>query len=154
MNESRYILSPTEQILTNPILSSNLKLCGSRLMNSLYPDIVKITPETDWDFYGPYTPEIESSLLEAGFYSIMRPSSNSIECSALYPADDLVVGMYASEAMECQVILRTDPEKYGKVFSLMTPEFYLEFIRKDPAKNKSEERHRIMRIMNQLFRYV
>lgn len=128
-----------ETIQQDPILKNYLRLCGSRYMAQLHPDIIQVTDDTDWDFYAADSAVVYNRLIELG----LSPVLNSH-----YSFDDLV--SYVFIGSNFQVILRSDCYTYSRVIRNFDPEFYRDYLWKSGPNKPSREQ--IQRIMNQMFR--
>ena len=130
----------------NQFLMNCLMLGGSRYMNQKYPDVISVSEDTDWDYYCQDHDVIREELLKIpGMYLVQPAEQNKVQ----YPYDDLAIDIYQSLDKKCQVIVRSNVDKYSKVMANINPEFYRDYLWKS-GPNKPD-RYQIQRIFNQLF---
>ena len=128
------------------ILDSGLfKLAGSRYMAQKFPEIIVLKKYTDWDFYcGVNDTEALNFIAAAGLHKV-KPGKETV-----YPFDALADSIFLG--IDFQIIVRTDPEKYGRVIESLDPEFYRDYLWKSGPN--CPQRKQIQDIFNQLFRLV
>lgn len=107
--------------------------------------VIKVTTDTDWDFYATYTPELEQWLSNNRF--------THTECSL--GAKHVWEGYLDDEAISIlerdnvQVVLRKDAEFYQQIFENIKIDVYYNFLWKSsPA---IVDKSKIQTLFNQLF---
>lgn len=83
-------------------------LGGSRRMNQLYPDVVRITDNTDYDFYCAGTPAQYDALSSMGF-EIVNAKDRSYW-------DNLLVDIWINKRYGIECLIRSDVGLYKRVF--------------------------------------
>lgn len=118
------------------------KLCGSRRMAEKYPNQIKITPNTDWDIYGPFNLENIDLLQQLGFH---HDTPNPKYC------DDLVHSIWKKDGFNGQVILRHLAHIYTESFEAISAEAFLHRLWKSSPHCKPTKND-ITKYFNGLFR--
>lgn len=98
-------------------------LGGSRRMAELHPTKVKITPQSDHDFYVTHSEALEKLILTNDDFCV---SGDPSTCS--YPFDTEVVKIIQHMDMDLQIVMRKDAEFYRTVFESIPPEYYTKYL--------------------------
>lgn len=124
------ITTATEDIITLHNEGEKLYLGGSRRMakrqseelhatTSLAPvaAMIRVTDETDWDYYATFTPKLQTKLIDMGWSQTdTNPEYFDSECVEIFKKDN------------SQIVLRCDAEFYKKVFENIPLWFYTNFM--------------------------
>lgn len=95
---------------------AGFRMGGSRRMAEMYPHKIKVTPETDYDFYCAGTPAQIRLLTDNGF-SLIRAENRSYW-------DNLLVDIYINKQYGIECLIRSDVDLYTKVFEWINPDDY------------------------------
>lgn len=99
------------------LLSKGFCLSGSRRMAEKYPEKIKITDSTDYDFYCPESQENRDFLAAKGFYKV--------DCHNKNYWDTLLVDIFKHNKYNIEVLIRKNVPLYQMAFeSIGADTFY------------------------------
>ena len=124
-----------------------IHLGGSRYFNKLDPELIKITDDTDWDFYCEDDYEIEKFLEDHGFEEvynfhnddwentkILTNYSNKLTelCEedgyTIHKGDDLLISIFKHPKYHIDVLTRSNVDKYKAVINKITPAVFYQYL--------------------------
>ncbi len=127
-------MSEYEIDLAKKLIEMGCLLGGSRRMAEKYPDKVKVTDETDWDFYIDDDSEHRTNLENLGF--VLQ------ECPNRDYWDMLLNDMYKHPLYDIQVLIRNDLALYTRAFESIDADTYVnELWKSSPVRD-----HRISKL--------
>ena len=85
-------------------------------MAQKYPELIKITDATDWDYYCEDTPEKRDFLSKMGFELILAKDKGYW--------DILLIDIYKNRKLGIEVLIRKDCQIYRDAFESISPETY------------------------------
>ena len=130
--------------------NDNFYLGGSRKMNELYPDEIKINNSTDYDYYCSNDIDNLRLLSELGFKKVITRDASYF--------DDLLIDIYKSsyDDTEIEVLIRSDVRVYSDAFKTITPYVYKNYLWKSSPviiiNNVGEFKSKVQDYFNALFR--
>ena len=129
------------------LMASNFGLGGSRRMAAKYPELIKISDNTDWDFYCSDTAANRDYLDSLGFAKIEAENRNYW--------DNLLLDIYKHPTENIEVLIRSDRELYQQCFeSIEGQVFYDKLWKSAPhqlGSHKNRFRQQVCSYFNDLF---
>lgn len=137
-----------KELLTILLRDVRFNISGSRYFNRKAPEIIKVTSDTDWDFFADTKDPSVREFLEAyGFVETYNDKKDGINPD--YKGDDLLDFIFEHEDYNIQVLLRKDIKSYIQVQTSIIPEFYRDYLWKSGPN--APQRDQIQAIYNSMF---
>lgn len=111
-----------DQIIKLLLKEKNIHLTGSRYWNKLYPELIPLENETDWDFVTEYCDNVAKQLLDIGFTE-KNEGTHNIEN---YGDGTTIVVLYYNDVI--QVIMKKNVNLYLKVINTVGVDFYKNYL--------------------------
>jgi len=124
------------------------ELGGSRRMAEKFPEYIKLSDSTDWDFYCSNDDKYHDFLNDNGFMKLDTPNHDYW--------DDFLLEIWKHEEFAIEVLIRTDVNSYKNVFESITPGNFIDNLWKSAPHlkggiNKSQFKANVCARFNQMF---
>lgn len=138
-----FAATPVTKKFITEMIDLKFVMGGSRYMAEKFPEDIKVSDNTDYDFNCANKPEYLNWMTDNGFKQHEYAKGYcDVNCHSVW-----IHSLY-----DIQVIVRNDIDAYGMVFKNMTPSFYKRFVWKS-SNILENDRNGIRETMNTMYQW-